>query len=106
MYIQRDIQENLKAKYTNLDGRSQDVANCEAKIKEINKEIGSLVLIIRKDVKEVYMRGGTKAGLIIGLMLSLGGVIGALLYVRKIRKPQFLEYDEGGEHEDHFKSIP
>lgn len=75
-------------------------------ITKVQAEIASLVAIIKQDKEEVYMKGGTKAGLILGLILSLGGVIGALLYVRKIRKPQFLEYDEGGEQEDSYKYMP
>ena len=48
------------------------------------------------------MNSGSKFGLIFGLVLSLGAVIGAFIYVRRIRKPQYIDYDEGGEAEDHF----
>ena len=51
------------------------------------------------------MNGGSKVGLIIGLILSLGAVAGAFFYIRKIRKPQFIDYDEGGEVEDHFYAM-
>ena len=84
----------------------KDVSSLKAKLSLINKELESLKTIIKRDQELVFMRGGTKAGLIIGLMLSLGAVVIALCYVRKIRKAQFLEFDEGGQHEDDYRLMP
>ena len=68
-------------------------------------ELTNLKKILKTDQHNINMNGGSKVGLIIGLILSLGAVAGAFFYIKKIRKPQFIDYDEGGEVEDHFYAM-
>ena len=87
-------------------GNTKEAETLNAKLTQINSELQSLVIIIKQDQEEVFMMGGTKAGLIIGLVLSLGAVVIALLYVKKMRKSQLSEFDEGGEQEDDYRQMP
>ena len=76
-----------------------------AEVQSIEKELADLVEIIKKDKQHVMSNGGSKVGLILGLILTLGAVIGTFGYILKKRSQAISEFDEGGEAEDRFVRV-
>lgn len=57
----------------------------------------SLVKILKDDLDDVNSKGGTVAGLVVGLILVLSSIIVVFCYIYKQRSASIEEYDEGGE---------
>ena len=72
---------------------------------KIKLELATLDKIIKNDKTEVNMNGGSKVGLVIGLMLTISSVVATVVYIIKQRQKHYEDFDEGGERDDVYQRI-
>ena len=104
MDLKAQIATNESARYL-VDGNN-NLSDIElSKNATYRAEMTSLVSIIRDDKIKVYAHGGSKVGLILGLIMTMGMVITSFYYINKNRKKLSEDYDEGGSVDDFYEKI-
>ena len=88
--------------YNNYKGTDSKNVEINKRITKIKAEIDALDKILTTDQYDVNRNGGSKVGLVIGLILTIGSVLSALVYIYKNKQTRISDFDEGGEAEGDF----